>query len=196
MRTTRLLDVTCSILCISRGSASEEAGSPSREVCIGVGGGLLHVRASIQWGLHPGRVSASRGVCIQGESASGGLHPGGYASGRVCIWEPVSKAVCIHGGGLHPGRGLHPGGPASRGVCIQGGFASRWVGQTPLVMWPVMHAGKPSPPPFPRGQNNRCLWKYYLATNFACGRLLWDALLAIIGKQVRMGCECESLNGL
>ena len=41
---------------------------------------------------------------------------------------------------------------------------SPWM-QTPLplVIWPVMHAEKPSPA---RGQNNRRLWKYYPAPNF------------------------------
>ena len=42
-----------------------------------------------------------------------------------------------------------------------------WM-QTPLVMWLVMHAGKPIRPMDRR--NDTHLWKHYLAPNFICGR--------------------------
>ena len=81
---------------------------------------------------HMTRGSASRGVCLQGASASGvgglhqgaGLHPGGRG---VCIQEGWGSAS---GGGLSASRGYASwgsasGGSASGGSCIQGRLGRR-----------------------------------------------------------------------
>ena len=75
-----------------------------------------------------------------------------------CVPPACSHSIPCRGGVCTQGvciqRGLHPGGLHSWGS------ASMRRGWTdPPVMWPVMHAGKPTPLPW----TDKHLWKHYLA---------------------------------
>ena len=65
----------------------------------------------------------TRGLCIQGDSASRvgsasrGSAPGGLPLGGVCIQGGLHPGGSASRGSLHPGVGLHPGGSASGGGC-------------------------------------------------------------------------------
>ena len=123
--------------------------------------------------LYPVGSASREGVCNQRGLHPGGVCFGGSASVRVCIWEPVSKAV--HGGGAASREGSASRGTCIQGTCIQGRSASRGdlhpggFGRTPVFMWPVMHAQNPPPPPQLDRITDAC-WKYYLAPSFVCGR--------------------------
>ena len=95
-----------------------------------------------------GRRGVSPGVCV----CLGGVCPGVVCAGGVC-----PRGVCQ--------RGVCPGGCLSGGVCPRGmstpvhagihtPLSSRTGGVCPSACWDT-HP--------PRGQNDRHLWKYYLA---------------------------------
>ena len=66
---------------------------------------------------------------------------GGSASSGACIWEGLhpgkgvrseSRGWDLHPGGLHPGKGLYPGGGLHPRVCIQEGLNPGELGR-PLL---------------------------------------------------------------
>ena len=86
---------------------------------------------------------------------AGGCLPRGCVSAQGgCL----PRGVCVQGECL-PGRGCRggvcPGCVCVQGVCVQGGAG----GCLPSGVAAPVHAGIPPP-----GQNDRCLWKFYLAT--------------------------------
>ena len=84
----------------------------------------------------------------------------GVLSG-VCLVVGVCLGVCLPRGGF-----------CLRGVSAQGTVCLE--GCLPNGVCVTQHAmGQTAPPPTPdRGQNDRQVWKHYLAPNFVCGRLI------------------------
>ena len=86
------------------------------------------------------------------------LQIGQFAMGNIPL-----KSLCFCSLYLAGGRPPDADAPGCRPPLMQ---TPPWR-QTSLVMWPVMHAGKPTPHP-PR--TDKHLWKHYFALNFVCGR--------------------------
>ena len=109
--------------------------------------------------------------CIPVECiSSAAVAAGGVSAGGVCLPGVFSQGVCVFLGGLS--GDVCPGWRLPRGACLPGGYLPRGVCHED-VCWGVCPSACWDTPP--RGQNDRHLWKYYLAsTTLRTVKKLWN----------------------